>query len=83
MQKPLQLSDQKGGFALTVRVKANGNPFAKSVESSQRSNGEKREERYENLGGNDQSEILPLIIGENNYSPDIQVDKVEIDGNKV
>ena len=42
-----------------------------------------REERYENLGGNDQSEILPLIIGENNYSPDIQVDKVEIDGNKV
>ena len=42
-----------------------------------------REERYENLGENDQSEILPLIIGENNYSTDIQVDKVEIDVNKV
>ena len=81
MQKQSQLSDQKGGFALTVRVKANGNLFVKNAESSQPF--EWREERYENLGGNDQSEILPLIIGENNYSPDIQVDKVEIDGNKV
>ncbi len=38
-----------------------------------------REERYENLERNDQSEILPLIIGENANIPDIQVDKVEID----
>ena len=39
-----------------------------------------REERYENLERNDQSEILPLIIGENANIPDIQVDKAEIDG---
>ncbi|MDC3080824.1 hypothetical protein OA385_00635 [Paracoccaceae bacterium] len=38
-----------------------------------------REERYENLETNDQSEILPLIIGENANIPDIQVDKAEID----
>ena len=38
-----------------------------------------REERYENLERNDQSEILPLIIGENSNIPDIQVDKAEID----
>ena len=38
-----------------------------------------REERYESLGRNDQSEILPLIIGENTNNPDIQVDKAEID----
>ncbi len=38
-----------------------------------------REERYENLESNDQSEILPLIIGENASMPDIQVDKAEID----
>ena len=37
------------------------------------------EERYENLERNDQSEILPLIIGENANIPDIQVDKAEID----
>ncbi|MDC3090350.1 hypothetical protein OA340_00440 [Paracoccaceae bacterium] len=37
------------------------------------------EERYENLESNDQSEILPLIIGENANIPDIQVDKAEID----
>ncbi len=42
-----------------------------------------REEKYENLGRNDQSEILPLIIGENTNSPNIQVDKVKIDANKV
>ncbi len=42
-----------------------------------------KEETYENLGKNDQSEILPLIIGENTNSPDIPVDKVEIDVNKV
>ena len=42
-----------------------------------------REEKYQNLGGNDQSEILPLIIGENTTVSDIQVDKVEIDVNKV
>ena len=42
-----------------------------------------REESYQNLRRNDQSEILPLIIGEKADSPDIQVDKVEIDGNKV
>ena len=40
-------------------------------------------DRYENSGRNDQSEILPLIIGENTNSPDIPVDKVEIDVNKV
>ena len=28
---------------------------------------------------NDQSEILPLIIGENANMPDIQVDKTELD----
>ena len=39
-----------------------------------------REERYESHGRNDQSEILPLIIGENTNIPDIQVDKAEIDG---
>ena len=39
-----------------------------------------REERYESLGRNDQSEILPLIIGENTNISDIQVDKAEIDG---
>ena len=39
-----------------------------------------REERYESLGRNDQSEILPLIIGENTNITDIQVDKAEIDG---
>ena len=39
-----------------------------------------KEERYESLGRNDQSEILPLIIGENTNNPDIQVDKAEIDG---
>ena len=44
LAKALQLSDQKGGFALTVIVKANGNPFVKNAESSQRSNGEKRYE---------------------------------------
>ena len=38
-----------------------------------------REERYENLESNDQSEILPLIIGENASMPDIQVDKAELD----
>ena len=38
-----------------------------------------REERYESLGRNDQSEILPLIIGENTTTPDIQVDNAEID----
>ena len=38
-----------------------------------------KEERYESLGRNDQSEILPLIIGENTNNPDIQVDKAEID----
>ena len=38
-----------------------------------------REERHENLERNDQSEILPLIIGENANIPDIQVDKAEID----
>ena len=38
-----------------------------------------REERYESQGRNDQSEILPLIIGENTNIPDIQVDKAEID----
>ena len=38
-----------------------------------------REERYESLGRNDQSEILPLIIGENTNNTDIQVDKAEID----
>ena len=38
-----------------------------------------REERYQNLDRNDQSEILPLIIGENSSIPDIQVDKAEID----
>ena len=38
------------------------------------------EERYESLERNDQSEILPLIIGENANTPDIQVDKAEIDG---
>ena len=38
-----------------------------------------REERYESLGRNDQSEILPLIIGENTNTPDIQVDNAEID----
>ena len=38
-----------------------------------------REEKYENLERNDQSEILPLIIGENANIPDIQVDKAEID----
>ena len=42
-----------------------------------------KEEIYENSGRNDQSEILPLIIGENTNSPDIPVDKVEIDVNKV
>ena len=38
-----------------------------------------REERYENIESNDQSEILPLIIGENASMPDIQVDKAELD----
>ncbi len=38
-----------------------------------------REERYQNLDRNDQSELLPLIIGENSSIPDIQVDKAEID----
>ena len=38
-----------------------------------------REERYESLGRNDQSEILPLIIGENTNNTAIQVDKAEID----
>ena len=38
-----------------------------------------REERHENLERNDQSEILPLIIGENANISDIQVDKAEID----
>ena len=38
-----------------------------------------KEERFESLGRNDQSEILPLIIGENTTIPDIQVDKAEID----
>ena len=42
-----------------------------------------REESYQNPLRNDQSDILPLIIGEKADSPDIQVDKVEIDVNKV
>ena len=42
-----------------------------------------REEIYENIGINDQSEILPLIIGDSIDRPDIPVDKVEIDVNKV
>ena len=38
-----------------------------------------KEEGYQNIEKNEQIEILPLIIGDNTHSPNIQVDKAEID----